>query len=90
MDTGTFFGIRPERGVVADSWIPVLVGLAVLGLGTVLVVAGWGSPVTTCFSGLAMEPSCSTNYADSITAVALLSGGVAGIVSGGRRLWNTR
>ncbi len=75
---------------MADSWIPVLVGLAVLGLGIALVAAGWSYPVTTCFSGPMMEPSCSTNYADSITAVALLAGGVAGIVSGSRRLWNAR
>jgi hypothetical protein len=75
---------------MADSWIPVLVGLAVLGLGIALVATGWSYPVTTCFSGPAMEPSCSTNYTDSITAVALLAGGVAGIVSGSRRLWNAR
>lgn len=75
---------------MADSWIPALVGLVALVFGVGLVVVGWGYPVTTCWGGQGVEPSCSTNYADSITAIALIAGGVAGVVFGSRRLWSVR
>ncbi len=73
--------------MMADSWIPALVGLGVLVLGIGLVVIGWSYPVTTCVSVQGMETSCSTNYADSVTALALMTGGVVGVVFGSRRLW---
>ena len=75
---------------MVDSWISALVGLVALVLGVGLVAVGWGFPVTTCWGGQGIDPSCSTNYADSITAISLLAGGVAGVVFGSRRLWKLR
>jgi hypothetical protein len=73
---------------MADSWIPALVGLLGLVVGLGLVVLGWSFPVTTCMSVQGMEPSCSTSFVDSVTGIVLFTGGIVGVVLGGRRLLN--
>jgi|AntDeeMinimDraft_4_1070355.scaffolds.fasta_scaffold04165_3 hypothetical protein len=63
----------------------IVIGLAIVGFGLVLILAGLGYHVTTCF-----DSSCTTDPTNLATALVFLASGVLGVALGGRKLWSSR
>ena len=86
MSNGNIYGLeKSNQPTMALRWTDIVIGLAVVGLGLLLILFGSGYSVATCFNS-----SCTTDYTGLATSIVFMTSGVLSISFGIRKIWMAR